>query len=227
MSRVVSFLLISAVIGLYACKESTESPDDFGYNYFPVEIGRFVSYQVDSIFHDDALDVHDTVRFYLKEQYESIFNDASGRETYRIERFKKDSLEHDWILKDIWFANVTTTTAERVEENVRYLRLAFPVRETTTWDGNSMNMESEWEHEYTSIDEPQSVLGVLFDSTLVVSQRDELNFAEREFGAELYARGIGLIEKELVLLEFQNLNPNSLPASGVEVHWQAIAYGIE
>ena len=40
---------------------------------------------------------------------------------------------------------LTTSRAEREEDNIRYIRLGFPISSTITWDGNAFNTLGEEE----------------------------------------------------------------------------------
>ena len=166
------FSFLSA-ISLYSCKKDkpTETTQDFGYNYFPDEVGNYIIYTVDSIHYDDAGNFpHDTTRYLLMEKNESIFYDNTNRPTVRMERYKKyynDSIPYDamqWVLTDVWTANKTTTTLEKKEENIIFLKLIFPVKLGKIWNGNSYNSLSPQDYEIISADQPDIMNSISFDS---------------------------------------------------------------
>ena len=122
-----------------ACKKEKKAEAvDLGYTYFPTEIGQYVIYQVDSISYNDFFNPVkiDTTHFQLKELVQSHFTDNEGRESDRLERYvrKNDSLP--WVLRDVWYQTRTSTKAEKVEENVRFVKLIFPVEVNQKWNGN-------------------------------------------------------------------------------------------
>ncbi|MFH1321174.1 MAG: hypothetical protein ABII90_11040 [Bacteroidota bacterium] len=183
---------------LYSCKKDVAPPIDMGYGYFPTEIGKWIIYDVDSTVYDGFYDTVITYQYQIKEVVESTFIDNQGRETQRIERYKRLNSSLQWIIKDVWFSNRTTSTAEKVEENVRFIKLTFPVNLGNSWDGNSFNTMDEWNYEYTEVDAPCTINTLLFDSTATVLQIYEENLIEKQYYLEKYAKNVGLIYKELI-----------------------------
>lgn len=203
------FSILFIVFAFVSCKkDSTIPPVDMGYKYFPVNKGHWIIYDVDSTVWDDFFPLEDprhdsTYNFQLKEITESIFNDNASRTTERIERYKKiGSL--DWYLKNVWFSNLTNSTAEKVENNIRYLKLTFPIRKGLTWNGNIYNTEDKQDYTYKEIHAPYSINGISFDSTLTVVQKVDTNsLIKKEFAIEVYAKNIGLIYKKQFTKETQ------------------------
>ena len=199
-------LLVSGLIalGFFSCKKDKEVPPpvDLGYNYFPDAIGSYVIYEVDSTWQDDKSAVDTAYRYLLKEVIESSFIDNSGRPALRIERYKKiynaavpyDSMP--WIGPKVWYANKTATTAEKIEENIRYIKLVFPAKESKEWDGNTFNTLGPKYYEIMSVDELGTVNSVSFDSVITVQQNKQIDFIQYVYEAEKYARNVGLIYKE-------------------------------
>jgi hypothetical protein len=194
------FYIISAVAVIFsACKKDEKISVDQGYDYFPLNVGHTVIYDVDSIVYDDFFQPVqiDTFRFQIKEVVESAITDGQGRDAWRLERFIKTDTT-DWQIRQVWTALVTTTTAEKVEENYRYIKLAFPLKENKTWNGNSYNNLGFREYRYNAINEPAQVGGINFEETAQVIQGDDENLIEKYYAEERYARNVGLIYKEII-----------------------------
>lgn len=197
----ILFILIVAVIA--SCKKdvSTSESVDLAYNYFPDDVGRYIIYEVDSIAQDDPSNKRDTTRYLLKEVIAESFMDNSGRPTLRIERFVKiysSSIPYDsmnWIGPKVWYANKTASTAEKVEENIRYIKLIFPPKEGKEWNGNTFNTLGNKQYEIVSVDESETINTIFFDSVVTVKQFEQINFIEYINETEKYARNIGLIYK--------------------------------
>lgn len=196
-------LFFSVSILFYACsREDSSTPAiSMGYEYFPVNTGHAIIYDFDSIFVDTKVSVYDTTRYQLKEYIESTFPDNVNRPTQRIERYRKSKDSLTWSIINVCYSTLTKSTAERVQENQRYVKLVFPVKLNKTWDGNGFTTLPKWEYEYTGADEPVTLNGTKFDSTLTVTHIDELNLIEKEYSVEMYAKHVGLIYKEFVHLE--------------------------
>ena len=220
MNRAFKIFCAFAVVafGIYSCKKDKAPAPDMGYDYFPNQVGRYIIYDVDSIYYDNAdinpnthLAKADTFKFQLKEKIESIYNDNLNRPTIRLERYIKihnDTLAYSqmpWTLRNVWAENRTATTAEKVEENIRYIKLAFPVKDNQTWNGNAQNINEEWNYFYNYYDQPVKVRSLSFDSVLQVTQYDDnsLVLTERKLYTEKYARQVGLIYKQEIDIESQ------------------------
>jgi hypothetical protein len=93
----------------------------------------------------------------------------------------------------------TATTLEVVEEDIRFTKLIFPVKEDATWNGNANNTLGEWEYEYTYSDRAETINGTAFDNVLMVTQKDDKNknAIHREYYIEKYAKEIGLVYREI------------------------------
>ncbi len=135
------YLSLLIIVLLFSCKGKVTLDDfelDQGYDYFPLAVGKSITYQVDSIIFDIALEgrVVDTVSFLLKEEIVDTLIDGEGRLNYEIHRYVKDRPDESWKIKDIWLAVRTESRAERIEENLRYIKMVFPLLADVDWDGN-------------------------------------------------------------------------------------------
>jgi len=204
----LQFPLYTAVLLLVllaACrKDDSPSETDFAYEYYPTAVGHWVEYDVEEILFDDFdTSKVDTVRYQLREVVAEQFLDGEGREAQRIERFTRANDTTAWSIKNVWFGNTTTTTAERVEENARYIKLVFPPKVDKTWNGNAFNILDEQEYEVTAYDEASSLNGLDFAKTLTVVQVDDSIIIEQKKAVEKYARDVGMIYRQYIFLKTQ------------------------
>ena len=235
-------LAIFLAIGLfYSCKKDkpVQLPD-FGYDYYPDQLGRFVIYYCDSIvYHDAPLSDTQTFKFQIKEKIDSIYTDNQGRPTLRISRYKKlqqvnDSVypsNQSWTLQDVWWANKTSSDAEVVEENIRFVKLVFPIEINKTWNGNAQNTNGTWNYTYTEVDVPKTVSSIPFEKTLHVKQYDSGNnhLVNKQYD-ETYARNAGLILKEITDYTWKQDATGVLIGKiqyGLYYKMQAFTYGVE
>jgi hypothetical protein len=203
-SRFIGCCLILLAFFSESCRKDKSVHTDFGYGYYPAQQGRFVIYDVDSTVFDPFR--NDTVyyKYQLKEYRESVFNDNEGRPSMRVERYTRnfsvtypyDSLP--WILKNVWYETVTASHAERVEDNQRYVRMIFPVKNLAYWNGNAQNTQGDWEYQYQGINQAGDYGGQHFDSTVTVIEKDETNLLNRRLYKEVYAKKAGLIYRKLI-----------------------------
>lgn len=210
----------------FSCKKpKTEDPVDFKYQYAPIVIGHYCLYDVVEINHDDAVGIHDTITYKLKEKIAESFVDAEGRPSLRVERFVLSG-SGEWSITDVWYSTRTTTRYEKVEEDVRFVRLAFPVKEKTRWNGNATNTLGEMEYEYTDADVSRSFNGLNFANTARVLQMDEFNFVQRKLMYEIYAKDVGLAYKHYKDLNI-NFADSTNALTGKELYMTLYSYGVE
>jgi|SRR5665213_987400 len=196
MKRLLPFAFLILIINSCTKDKNTSiNGDPAGYGYFPIDTGHWVIYDYDSV----ALSPfgNDSFHFLLQEYIRSTFLDNTGQTTERIERYEMQNDTSPWTIVNVWTANLHTNDAERVEDNVRFVKLAFPVQSSATWNGNAYNnINPEWDYTYTSIDQPLTIGSLSFDSTLTVLQVNNTNLVQQQYGIEQYAKGVGMIYKE-------------------------------
>ena len=208
MKHYISIFLLS-VIFLGSCNSDSEqeiypTPQE----YMTLKIGAWFQYKVDSIYFDDFDMTSDTTEFQLKEAITDTFTDGAGNLSYRLERFKRfknDTISYDqlpWILTDVWWISNKGNSIERVEENKRFVSLNSPILEGASWDGNAFNFLETWDYTYESVGEPYEG----FENTITVNQILEDQFAILyQSYREIYAKNIGLVRKEIIDVESQNI----------------------
>ncbi len=233
MKNLLLQTLVVIVLLFAACKkDKAVETVDIGYNYFPTEVGRYVVYQVDSISYDDFFSPVkiDTAHFQLKEVIESVFTDNEGRASERIERYVRYADTLPWSLRDVWYQTRSTTKAEKVEENVRFIKLTFPTQNNQKWNGNALNTIGTYTYEYKSVDTKKTVNGNVFDSTLTINQIVDSNLIEKKYQVEVYAKNVGMIYKRFVDVQDKGITIEPGPLSGridagTDYTYRIIEYG--
>jgi hypothetical protein len=198
-------ILALVIFATFACKKKVEDPPDLGYDYAPNTIGKYVVYDVDSVVYDDFKNDTAYYKYRIKEKLEEVYIDNEGRNAIKLVRYIKqfsDSVSYDnmtWLVKDVWNYTKTATTLEVVEEDVRFTKLIFPVKEESTWNGNANNTIGDWEYKYTYIDKNEMINGTTFENVLMVTQKDDKNknAIHREYYVEKFAKGVGLVYREI------------------------------
>lgn len=212
------YVLFISLLFIVSCdKTKPAEKENLGYNYFPLQVGSYIIYQVDSIVKDDKV-ARDTVfKFLIKEVIASEFTDNSNKSAFRIERYKKEynpKVPYDalpWEIKQVWYANRTETVADRVEDNVRYTKLIFPAKEGAVWNGNAANTLGEKQYKIVSIDKPETITKNSLDSVVTVLQNNSENLVATNYSVEKYARNIGLVFKQEIILSKQPQNSSDTP----------------
>jgi hypothetical protein len=224
MKNLTFFSIVFCAIFLlvFSCKK-TEDPfkiDDYGYEYFPLTVGKFIEYEVDSMVYSlltDSLIVES--KTYVREEVIDTLFDNLGNTLYKIERFERKDSTAPWQVEKVLTQSINENRAFRTEDNLRFIPLVFPIRENKSWDGNvfidefrtisvngePIDMFKEWNsHRMRNTEEPDSVGIFNFDETLTVTasnSSDNPLFTRR--WTEKYALNIGLVYRELFMLDSQ------------------------
>jgi hypothetical protein len=221
------FFLCSATLLVFisACKKETEVSPSLSFNYFPSEKGRWVEYIVDSTYHaENDNENDDSVYYYhfqIREEIDSSFIDGAGITRQILKRFRRIDSTEQWTLTDVWTQSISLVSAYRIENNVPFHKLAFPISLSKTWNGNDANTLDEEDYSYESIHEPDSYNSLQFDSTITVLQIDENNYIEKIYGTEVYANGVGLVYK----VRDELGKRNGVVVKGMEYTMKVINYG--
>ncbi|MGZ3884168.1 MAG: hypothetical protein ACXVPQ_08885 [Bacteroidia bacterium] len=199
------FYIIALFLAFASCKKKNTpaQPVDLGKDYYPSTLGKYVIYEADSTVYDEFTHLPTNYKYQIKEKIEELFTDSEGKPALRLMRYIK---KYDpnvaysampWTVKDAWQVNVSATDVEVVEENVRFTKLIFPVKEGSTWNGNAKNTNDEWDYVYLGIDAPQTINSVGFDKVLTVKQKDYRTLISYQYYIEKYAKGTGLVYREI------------------------------
>ena len=188
------YLFISFHVLISCNKQDGTKLLDFNYDYYPLDLNQQREYSVTDILHNSL--GSDTVVYFLKEIITQELIDQQGDIAYRLERYwKMDSLA-DYSLKDVWTTKKTLRTAQKVEENIRYTKLIFPISRGSFWNGNGFNYLAEKEYYYDSINESSTYGLNSFDSTVCIIQNSNNNLLEFDEAYEVYAKNVGLVYKK-------------------------------
>jgi hypothetical protein len=194
-------LILVFIISICSCENHTVEPVYTGFDYFPIEQGNWIIYEVDSIVYDDFQGEVFHFKYQVMEVQDLIFNGDSGDEFMRLERFWRSNDEEKWGIKNVWTARIHEQRALKTEENITYVKLSFPVKNNKTWDGNAFNSRSSQPYIITDIHQQREYGELSFDSTLRVLHKEFITLIGEEFQYEVYGHGIGLIEKHFTELQ--------------------------
>ena len=172
-------------------------------HFYPLDSGYWIEYQVDSIIHlniDDQYLVDtslESYHFYIREEVDSAFIDGEGKQVWAISRYKRNADSLPWEFTSLWTAKLSSTSLERVEDNLRFIRMVFPLRENRKWNGNAYNTLDEEDYIYSNLFLPKTYSSLYFDSTVVVNQNDFISNINRIIKKEVYGNHVGLLYKEI------------------------------
>lgn len=242
--RPVVILLL--VVAALSCKKTIHYPAVAPADYFlTLQVGKYATYRLDSLnfYYYGQLD---TITSYLaKDSVESSFVDGAGNTAWLVTRYLSDTTGSGWVPGQTYTVTPSQQRVEMTEDNLRYVKLAYPITQGFSWSGNSylpyapyqdffdfsddshLTLGS-WNYTYQSVNKPYSIGGQTFDSTVTVLQEnDSINvpildvnsFASRTYWSETYAKHIGLIYRHTEMWEYQPPTPDGTQ-SGYKIGFQ-------
>ena len=217
-SLLFTFAFISL---LFSCnKQEVEDPNiDFGYEYYPLELGKFREFEADSIIYDPTSGGTEVLlsKTFVREEITDTLLDNSGNTLYVMSRFERPTQDTAWEIARTISLSLNETQAIRNEDNLRFIEMVFPLDEGQDWDGNqffdpsliisiageSIEMYKSWAYETRSIGQSFTEAGLNFDDVVEVSMADSENLIELRMARQVFARNIGLVFRELLILDTQ------------------------
>ncbi len=206
------FLLFTVLFN--SCKEEFE---DFsiekGKFFYPIQVGLNTTYSVDSIIYDPFQQEIFNKRIYLREFVESMFIDDAGNINYRLERYTGDSESDVNTLSSVWAISTGEKFIDRVENNLRFNTMIFPVFENANWMGHkfivadaNLSYLKDWKYTYLNLNKPYNLEDSIhgnkdFDTTITIRQFGDSSNIIQTRGKEVYAKDIGLVYKTITFLD--------------------------
>lgn len=229
---------------LPSCKPSTIDPIDVfeGKNFYPIEVGKFVEYKVDSTIYDDFTGLVYIRTSYIKEIIDTAFTDLQGRKNNYVIRYYKSHIDSNYEFRNVFYVNNNESTIEVVDGNLRFVKLIFPITFKGSWEGNKYisstntsdpnNWYLNWLYKYENFDKPLQLDSLQFAKTVTVLQNNFQDgdtsgantlFADFSYSREQYARNIGLVAKDIAKINKDQAISNG-KRKGFIVKMQAIAH---
>lgn len=198
--RLISGILLVMVSFFVSCKEETKTIKENGKNYYPLSVGSFYIYDIDSFLYDGINKRIDTSSQVIRDFVKEFLIDSAGNEVFRIERsVLVDSVYWNSYLS--YTASIHSLSVQSFMHNSREVRLSFPITEFKTWDGNLYNNKPLEEYYYLDIQEPFIIGDSTYENTVTVLQKE---FYEPKpplqplfdiYKKEVFAKDIGMIYK--------------------------------
>ena len=225
LKRALSLILFSFLLG--SCgKNETETLPDLAKEYFPLQIGKTLFYDIDTIQFDPQPNAPvkiDTFRWQVKETFVDTFRDVTGVLNYKVERSERPrGSSSNYEVRKIFTSALSQNEALRTEDNLKFVKMPRFVGEKTTWDGNvycdqSLVIEvageriglfsKKWNYGVVTIGKAEKVGTKDFTDIITILAQSDVNIlTEKRYNLEKYAKGVGLVYKEQQVLDTQKLD---------------------
>ena len=128
-------LAIPALLGLQRCTKETASftvtPASY---YFPLEIGRYITYHLDSTVFLNYGSIKEIHSYQVKDIVDAEITDNLGRPSYRIRRMIRDKEgQKPWEDNAVFMVTPLQNSIEMVENKLRKTKQDNPAREDYAW----------------------------------------------------------------------------------------------
>ena len=224
------YSLLAVLFIFSRCQSPINEPITSGFDYFPLETGRYVIYDVqEQLYVLNALPIQRT--YQLKELTGAAYSDVIGQTAYRLMRYRRATESQSWQADSVWSARIVNNEAIRTENGQDFVKLLLPVTNPTTWNGNQRNAFAPDDYVTRNVGQPYYVLGKPFDETVTVVAQDDSTLVSQDKRIDVYARQIGLIYKERTQLQFCTTTPTCTERSqidyGIRQVYRIRSYGKE
>ncbi|MBO9201509.1 MULTISPECIES: hypothetical protein [Niastella] len=226
----ISAGILFGCIWLSSCdKKNDDLTSDAVTDYLKLETGKYILYRYDSLRFTDYNRRDTMVTYQAKDVVQGPITDNLGRPGWRIVRYLRDwnsTKEVDWVGILTYVVTPSDQNIEMKEGNFRYIKLIKPIKDGASWHGNGFLPDKpyaefyefsndqdiqNWDYTYSDVGASLTINNKNYDSTIAVTQiADSSNLpitgdaaASKSLWVEKYARGIGLVYKEVAVWEFQ------------------------
>ncbi len=224
MKKLLSIVL--CVVLFAACKKQSEELQVVPISeYAPLIVGKYITYNLDSLVYVNFGTV-ETHRFYeVKYQVMDSITDNLGRKAFRIERYIRTLPAGNFVANNTAMAVNTGSRYEFIENNLKYFKLTLPIADGNSWKGNSaidlvvnpatgedLSYLADWDYTYADVGAAKKVGIFNLANTLTVNQKNDsinlpitpaTNIAYKDFSQEIYGKGIGMVYRNFLHFEYQ------------------------
>jgi len=212
------------VFTLYSCSKTEKYQTESLNEFYPMQTGKYIIYQLDSLVYVAFGTRDTTIRYQVKYETDSLIQDNLGRSAYRVFRFIRKNENENWTPDATFMSIATNNQVEFVENNLRFIKLKSPIVNGFSWKGNSfidtysanspVRYLDNWDYTYESVGESQLIGSNTIENCISILQRDEViglpdqpdSYSEINYSKEVYAKGIGLVYKKFNHKEYQPNN---------------------
>lgn len=180
---------------MFSCRKTSSNTGDKTLNYFPIQLGKYVTYNVDSISYDTTLCIQYEAKSQLKYAITDTFRDPSNRLSYIMNVYSRPHDGADWRKSNIILltpadvlqtttnppANTPTNSILWAQDGLQFIKLEFPIVEGISWKGNAnipvadadYAFYKNWNYTYQNVYQSFNTGYMNFDNTVTVMEDNE------------------------------------------------------
>ena len=217
-------MLFAVLLAFAACKKDNRNYTvDYKYNYYPLDSGHYIIYNVDSVtFYYDGINYNrDTVRYQLMALFDDTIHDLLDSVNFTIKYLTRPDENSPWSAPYITYCLRTKTNLQVIENDIRFIKLVYPPSLNLAWNGNLFVPTTgvystflNWNYYYENADTTIQINGQTYNNALVASEVNSVNALTKEVRTEVYAPNVGLIYEE-----WESLNKYSGTMGNITLGW--------
>lgn len=210
-------VLFTAII-FTACDNDEPTPVLSDFDYFPLVVGQYSIFDVTET--TIVQNVEQTASYQLKIELTDSFPSGNGAYVYVMTRSTRPSMNNSWTFVETWSARRNSLEAVINEGNIPFVKMPFPTDTDRQWNGNALNTLGGDQScvvngastpcdlyivsgKSVSFQYESSIGSLTFDDTVIIEQNNNTDLiVAQDIRSEVYARGIGLIYKETIQLNY-------------------------
>lgn len=194
-------VLLFAIVVFFSCKKETEEIQTEPLtDYLPAQPGKFITYRLDSTVFTNFGTATSIRSYQEKNEVDALLTDNFGRSSHRVFRYLRDVAGiQAWRPSGTFFITPSANTIEVVENNLRYVKLASPLKQDFSWRGNRFlpsepyrdryqfsnddDQEGDksfpnWKYTYTNVGENLAINNRTYKDVVTVTEIDDVNLLD-------------------------------------------------
>ena len=204
---IILFLLL-----LVGCHSQDIRPKGAAADYFPLRVGAFWVYDVLETLISEVSGQTGSVYELKVVVSDSIL--ATGQVSYVMHRFKRTDASQAWTPIETWSSRKSQFQVVVQEANISYVKLAFPLVDGKSWNGNAFNnlggtdlcLDGSFACEnyvVANLAKQFEGKGVSFDNSVTIFENNDNDpIVKQDVRKSIYAKSVGLVYHEITILEY-------------------------
>ncbi len=205
-------IFVLTLLLIFACKNSKEERATAGEEYFPLKVGDFKIYEVDSLIHDDFSNKTDTIKTELREQVVEKLIDNENDTIYRIELSSFDSKQLKWVTFLSFFRKIKGIYMIESQNNIKEVKILAPISNYKTrgsshaWNINMFNQNDPQMVKFNKLFYKYTQNGIVYPECINIQLTRPISGIVNQYREEIYAKNKGLIFKKIDFSEFTKIS---------------------
>lgn len=214
---------------------SCESEDKEGivqlkdHEYMPLRGGLYHIYNITETEYVNG-PIGESTNYQLKMEITDSIPSVNGYFIYVIQLSTRSSTDQEWVPSETWSALFNEREAIVQEGNISYVKLALPLAQDRTWNGNIYNAYGQENYTIGLYAQPLRLGNLNFTDAIEVIQKNETDpIVGNDVRSEIYVRGVGLVSRKVETIVYCSNNQSCIGQqiieSGVNREQVLIEYG--